>query len=59
LKKVLGKVLPDDLLQDPELSERLKIEAIYAHAIEHQAEEVQQLNKESELKFPKHFNFKE
>lgn len=53
-------IIPDNLLDDEdEILNRLKIEATYAHALDQQAVDIDQLKKEQSLKFPLNFNFSE
>lgn len=57
MKRELGNILPKDFFDNAQTFERLKIESTYANAIQIQSAEVEQLQKETKLRFPPDFNF--
>ena len=55
----IWKKFPDTFFEDSEIRRRIRIEASYAMAIDRQQAEVELLRRESQLKIPHDFNFRE
>jgi len=49
--------LPSNFNDNVEACRRVKLEAMYSHAVEQQNAEIFQLRKETQLRFPKNFDF--